>query len=302
VSRLSGSSNAIVSHIAESHRKARCAALGPRNVPSPLIKERRAAAHRRRPWTGQNRRSELQRESHSTEARQSSRGLRRPSSDSNRDFNLVVGVNGVGKTSVLDALGVWPLCSRQAAPNRVGTQIGAFRRLTTSVSELTQLSVECGVQIGATEHSYLIHKPRAASYVTREGRQACRREQVHDTPEKASFFRSLHPASVTGREAGGPSAGCSVFRPTEQCRRSGHLEKSTAAGRDGVGLSADAFCLSRAFGLASLQRGCASRGALRPERPVAGRALAAFQEAVGTVSFRGTRTCEAVGKDRPEAG
>ena len=76
-------------------------------------------------------------------------------------FNLIVGVNGVGKTSVLDALSVC-LSAVVKRTNKLRSQVKTFLgddiRIGTSA-----LMIECGVQMGAQEHRYLVHKPREAS-------------------------------------------------------------------------------------------------------------------------------------------
>jgi len=59
------------------------------------------------------------------------------------------------------------------------------------------LSIECGVQIGGSEHSYLIHKPRESS-APQEKKAGMPREQVHDTPERATFLGAA-PRPMTSR-------------------------------------------------------------------------------------------------------
>ena len=76
-------------------------------------------------------------------------------------INLIVGVNGVGKTSVLDALGVClPAVVKQA--NKLQGRVGWF-----SVEDIRigadALTVECDVRIRDREHSYVVHKPRGSS-------------------------------------------------------------------------------------------------------------------------------------------
>src|SRR2546426_6366648 len=75
-------------------------------------------------------------------------------------FNLIVGVNGVGKTSVLDALSIL-LSPVVKHVNRLRTT-RAF-----SVDDIRiysgALTVECGIEIGGEEFAYLIHKPRESS-------------------------------------------------------------------------------------------------------------------------------------------
>ena len=114
-------------------------------------------------------------------------------------FNLIVGVNGVGKTSMLDALRVC-LSAFAKQANKLGTTVESFTVDDIRVGA-DALSIECGVQIGESEHRYLLHKPRESS-APQEKKAGMPREQVHDTPEKATFFGAA-PGPVTGREPGG---------------------------------------------------------------------------------------------------
>ena len=75
--------------------------------------------------------------------------------------NLIVGVNGVGKTSLLDALGVClSAVVKQANPLRGRVEAFSTDDIRIGTDALT---VECGVRIGSREHAYLVHKPREAS-------------------------------------------------------------------------------------------------------------------------------------------
>src|SRR3972149_685764 len=75
-------------------------------------------------------------------------------------LNLLVGVNGVGKTSVLDALGVC-LSAVVKRLNKLPGRAAGF-----SVDDIRigadALTVECGVRMGAEDFNYLVHKPREA--------------------------------------------------------------------------------------------------------------------------------------------
>src|SRR5262245_63153023 len=97
--------------------------------------------------------------------------------------NLIVGVNGVGKTSVLDALGV----CLSAVVKRVNTLRGRVEAFDLDDIRIgsDSLTVECGVRIGTRDYSYLVHKPREAS-APQEKKAGMPREQVYATPEKAA--------------------------------------------------------------------------------------------------------------------
>ena len=76
-------------------------------------------------------------------------------------FNLIVGVNGVGKTSMLDALRVClSAFAKQANKLRVPVESLTFDDIRVGAGAL---SVECSAQIGTSEYRYLIHKPRESS-------------------------------------------------------------------------------------------------------------------------------------------
>ena len=114
-------------------------------------------------------------------------------------FNLIVGVNGVGKTSMLDALRVC-LSAFVNQANQLRAPVEAFALDDIRVGA-NALGVDCYVQIGSIEHHYLIHKPREAS-APQEKKAGMPREQVHDTPGKASFL-GPGPTPVSGWEPGG---------------------------------------------------------------------------------------------------
>src|SRR5580658_737674 len=110
--------------------------------------------------------------------------------------NLVVGVNGVGKTSVLDSLAVC-LSAVVRDINRLRTPTESFAlddiRIGADV-----LMVECDFTIGQAQHNYLIHKPRATS-TPQEKKAGMPREQVHETPERMGYVGD-QPKPATGNE------------------------------------------------------------------------------------------------------
>lgn len=188
-------------------------------------------------------------------------------------FNLIVGVNGVGKTSVLDALCVC-LSAFVKHSNRLRTPVEAFAFEDIRVGA-DPLSVECAVSIGVTEHRYLIHKPREAS-APQEKKAGMPREQVHVTPEKATFLGAA-PVAVSGKEPGGRPLAVlfSTNRAVPSERAPG---KNVAAG--GIAAAfADAFA-NRDLRLGEFAAWMRVQEALKSERPAAGRALAAFEDAV----------------------
>lgn len=188
-------------------------------------------------------------------------------------FNLIVGVNGVGKTSVLNALAVClSAVTKQANMLRGRVESFAIEDIRASAEALT---VECGVRIGGQDHTYLVHKPRAAS-VPQERMVGMPREQVHDTPERTEFFGDA-PSPVSGKEPGGRPLAV-LFSTNRAVPTERAPARNVAAG--GVAAAfADAFA-DRELRLGEFAAWMRVQKALQSERPAAGRALAAFEEAV----------------------
>lgn len=188
-------------------------------------------------------------------------------------FNLIVGVNGVGKTSMLDALRVC-LSAFAKQANKLRAPVESFTVDDIRVGA-DALSVEGRVQIGGSEHRYLIHKPRESS-APQEKKVGMPREQVHDTPEKATFLGAA-PGPVTGREPGGRPLAVlfSTNRAVPSERAPG---KNVAAG--GIAAAfADAFA-NRELPLGEFAAWMRVQEALKSERASASRVLAAFEDAV----------------------
>ena len=188
-------------------------------------------------------------------------------------FNLIVGVNGVGKTSVLDALCVC-LSAFVKQANGLRAPVEAFVLEDIRVGA-DALNVECGVQFGGAEHRYLIHKPRETS-APQEKKAGMPREQVHDTPEKATFLGPA-PALATGGETGGRPLAVlfSTNRAVPSERAPG---KNVAAGGTAAAF-ADAFA-NRELRLGEFAAWMRVQEALKSERAAAGRALTAFEDTV----------------------
>lgn len=188
-------------------------------------------------------------------------------------LNLIVGINGVGKTSVLDALAVC-LSAVTKHANKVRSRVATFAVDDIRVGA-DSLTVECGVRIGDRDHAYLVHKPRETS-TPQERKAGMPREQVHDTPERTEFVGDV-PSPVSGDAPGGRPLAVmfSTNRAVASERTPG---KSVAAG--GVAAAfADAFA-DRELSLGQFAAWMRVQQALQKERSQAGRALAAFEDAV----------------------
>jgi len=188
-------------------------------------------------------------------------------------FNLLVGVNGVGKSSVLDALGVC-LSGVVKHVNRLRTQVTRFVADDVRIGA-DALTVECGVQIGQQEYNYYAHKPRETSAVQKK-KVGVPHKEVHDTPVKAGFVGD-RPPIVTGKEPGGRPLAVMFYtgRAIPSERAPG---KAVAAG--GVSAAyAEAF-VSRELRLGEFAAWLRVQEALRAENAPTGRRLAVFANAV----------------------
>ena len=203
-------------------------------------------------------------------------------------FNLVVGVNGAGKSSMLDALCVC-LSAFVKRANKLRGPVGYFRPddIRDGASALT---VECRTWIRSSEHGYLIHKPREAS-VPREGKAGKPREQVHDTPVKASFLGTAPTLVTSGVPGGRPLAVLFSTNRAVPSRR--EPSKQVAAGGTAAAF-ADAL-RNRELRLGELAHWILVQEKLQGERKLARRALDAIGQAVvrflpGYSNLRADRT------------
>jgi predicted ATP-binding protein involved in virulence len=187
--------------------------------------------------------------------------------------NLIVGVNGVGKTSVLDALAVClSAVVKDTNPLRTPVESFGFDDIRIGADALT---AECGFIVGKTEYTYILHKPRAKS-APQNRKVGLPRAQVHETPERSEYV-GPHPQSATGEEPNGrPFAVLFSTRRAVPSDRS--PSKAAAAGGISAGY-AEAFS-NRELRLGEFAAWMRVRRALSRERPASKRVLAAFEESV----------------------
>ena len=171
--------------------------------------------------------------------------------------NLIVGVNGVGKTSVLDALRV---CLSAVVKRANGLRNNAKALLIDDIrvgADVTML--ECHVRIGERGHVYLRHRPRQA-----------------DMPKKAQFIGEK-PSPVSGDEPRGrPLA---VFFSTNRAVPSRRTPRKGLASGDVNAAFADTFA-NRELRLGEFGDWLKVQQAMRTEHLAAGRMLAACEDAV----------------------
>jgi len=114
-------------------------------------------------------------------------------------FNLIFGINGVGKTSVLNALSVC-LSAVVKQVNKLHNPVEAFTDNDIRIGS-RMLTVECGVRFNNHDYVYLVHKPRESSAVQKK-KTGMPREQSIDTPELSQYIGDI-PSLATGKEKGG---------------------------------------------------------------------------------------------------
>ena len=187
--------------------------------------------------------------------------------------NLIVGVNGVGKTSVLDSLRV----CLSAVVNHANGRRGRLESFAVDDIRIgaAALTVDCDVRLGDREYSYLVHKPREAS-APREKKAGEPREDVYDTPEKAGFIDEAPPRVGGDGAAGRPLA---VLFSTNRAVPSERAPGRAVAVGGIPGAFADAFA-DRELRLGEFAAWMRARESLRRERPAAVRVLTDCQEAV----------------------
>ena len=186
--------------------------------------------------------------------------------------NLIAGVNGVGKSSVLDALRV-SLSAVVKEANELRSRVEAFNLDDIRVGSAT-LFVQCNVQIGSTKHSYVIHKPRETNVPEKVAGKP--RRQVVDTPAISSFLWQPSQIAISGEPGGRPLA---VMFSTNRAVPSDRAPRKSMASGGTAAAFGDAFA-SRELRLGEFTAWIRAQEALRPEHCLAARALVAVEDAV----------------------
>lgn len=187
-------------------------------------------------------------------------------------FNLIVGVNGVGKTSVLDALGV---CLSDIVKHANGLR---YRVRTFSPTDVTvgakALTVHSDVQLDGSEYTYVAHTPREASVAQRR-KAGQPREQRYDTPVMAGFIGDV-PSRLTRSKGGLPLA---VLFSTRRALTTAREPSNMAAAGGIAAACADAFA-NRSLRLGEFAAWMRMQHTLAAEQPSARHVLASFEAAV----------------------
>ena len=188
-------------------------------------------------------------------------------------FNLIVGANGVGKSSVLDALA---LCLSANVNQANGLRTRAGRLVSNDIRVgASGLTVECGSKIGSMEHHYLIHRPGETGG-PQQKEEGVTRRRGYATPARSSFLGEP-PQVVTGREPEGRPLAVlfSTSRAVPSRRRPS--ERMAAGGTDVA--FGDAL-VSRELRLSEIAAWMRAQESLRSERASATATLRVLEETV----------------------
>lgn len=206
-------------------------------------------------------------------------------------FNLIVGVNGVGKTSVLDALRVC-LSAIVGRINKVRVPAESFGADDIRVGA-DSLTLNCHIALAKSEHEYIVHRPREGNVPQRK-KAGMPREQVHLTPARSEFLGDA-PKRVTDDEPSGrPLA---ILFSTNRAVPSDRAPRKGAA-TGGVAAAFAEALVSRELRLAEFADWMRVQEAFRAERIAAEAALVAFARAVKRF-LPGYSNLRVVGNGRP---
>ena len=187
-------------------------------------------------------------------------------------FNLIVGVNGVGKTSVLDALGVC-LSGIVKYANGLRYRVRKFSPIDLRAGA-EALTIQSKVQLDGREYTYLVHQPGETS-VAEERKVRQPGKQVYDTPVRSEFIGDV-PSRLAGSKEGLPLAMLFSTRRALTTAR----EPSNMAAAGGIAAAcADAFA-NRNLRFGEFAAWMRMQHTLAAEQPSAKHVLASFGAAV----------------------
>jgi predicted ATP-binding protein involved in virulence len=187
-------------------------------------------------------------------------------------FNLIVGVNGVGKSTALEALAVC-LAAVTRHVNRLRGPVRGFAaediRATTDA-----LTVECDVSLGDQSFTYLVHQPRHEA-VSQGKKIGNPREQTLNTPSRSEFVGDVPPLAGGART---PRPLAVLFSTKRAVPSDRAATKSGTAGGHAAAF-AEAFS-PRELRLSEFAAWMRARAALAKEKEAAGQVLHAIELAV----------------------
>ena len=182
-------------------------------------------------------------------------------------FNLIVGVNGVGKSTVLEALAIC-LSAVVKQSTRLGIKSRSF--LDDDIRKGARaLTAECGIWFRDSEYTYLIHKSRRSGEV-QSAKVGMPREQALETPDKAEFV-GKPPAKIGEHPLG------LLFSTRRAVPSQARVSKGSSAGTKETAY-ADAFA-NRELRVSEFAAWMRAQQKIKNETPAAERLLEAFERA-----------------------
>ena len=188
-------------------------------------------------------------------------------------FNLVVGANGVGKTTVLYALAVC-LASIVQTANAFRNRPAQFKISDIRVGA-DALAVVCDAEnvLENEPYRYVLSKPRVGRP---SGTCGVPREWLCDKPGRAGFVGTSPPAAVGDEPQGRPLAVLFSTRRAVPSQRA----PATSAAADSVTAAFSGALSNRELRLGEFAAWIRVQEALKSEHPAAGRVLEALERAV----------------------
>ena len=190
------------------------------------------------------------------------------------DFNLVAGVNGVGKTTVLDTLAVCFSAVVRHANRR--PKYGRFFYADDIRVGVGALQAECDFECGGEKHGYLLHRDRHRNIFQGEQEWSRANQKAYSSPEIEEFYGGIPTDGKGGRPEGQLLA--VLFSTVRSVASDRASRQSAAAG--GVAAAFAGALSKRELRLREFAAWMRAQQALSSERLAAKRMLVAFDNAV----------------------
>ncbi len=186
-------------------------------------------------------------------------------------MNLLVGVNGVGKSTVLDSLRI---CLSKILPDITGSQSRPLSFLTEDINtKVRALTVNCTFEFYRQDFSFLVHKQRESRIPYREG---VVRQQTLETPDRVECTPPLSTIGPKVKDSETQPLG--LFFSTRRSLVSDTVPRRGTAVGGIAGAFADALT-SRELRLVEAAYWMRAQEELATERPIARKHLEAMQRA-----------------------
>ena len=189
-------------------------------------------------------------------------------------FNLVAGVNGVGKTTILDALAVCFSAIVRHANHY--PRYGRFFEAHDIRHGMGALQVECDLECAGRKHGYLLHRDRNRNVFQGESEWSREQDKKYARPEIDQFLGGIPTDGKGGRPEGQVLA---ILFSTNRSIATDQVPRRGAAKGDVAAAFAGALS-RRELRLAEFAAWMRAQQALSTERRAAKRMLTAFDNAV----------------------